>query len=325
MDKKLKSMINKIKSLPRIRLNSATPESFEAAKKILGKNMPKQLEQWLELYDGAVFNVGDEFFPVKNGKGIECMYELSYVNSKEYKQECDIDDCARCFGKPSFAGFYCYDGDEENQETIYLWDCEESAAITEWADFSDFLKDIIDNLYLVEDAFEIYYEKFIPLFEKTHGTLPITPFNDKISKRLLQSDRDESGNVTWLPQRLEETDISDVEEKLGFYLNGNIRDYFTKLLFCSLEGKISNKTLRFFPVESEAVEDTILKQFEAAQVRFPDSEMFLLGRASVKDNDGYLIFYDNSVDKLFLLEEVTGKKLNLGSLSLTIATMKPIC
>lgn len=326
MDKKLQSIINRILTLPRIRLNNATPESIEISKQILGKNLPKQLSDWLSLYDGAVFNVGDELFPTVQNEKVECMYTLAEANSKQFKiDNGDVDDCAMCFGKPNFAGYYCFDGDEVS-ENIYLWDCEESAAVVCWKDFADFLKEVINNMYLVEDAFEIYFEKLQKLTESSNNGLPKVQYSDDICKNLIKSEIDDSGYVEWMPQRREEIDISYLEDDLEFSLNGNLVDYYTKYIFCLLNGKVGRKKLSFYPVNcsSDALADFIMNQFNSAQSYFPYSQMFLIGKATVGTDDGYYIFYNNEIDKLFIYNPITKKKSNLDSLSLTIATMEPI-
>jgi len=68
-----------------------------------------------------------------------------------------------------------------------------------------------------------------------------------------------------------------------------------------------------------------LRNYNDAQYTFFATEIFLIGKAVVNDDDNYFIYYDNTTGKLFCYETDTKNEVLLSySIAKTIESMEAI-
>ncbi len=110
-------------------LNKTNKTIAESAQKTLGKNLPAQLKNWLDLYNG--------------GKLLSTTFltneEIKEYNSSEYKKDIKMTDNAVVFASTNYGDFYCFDN-EETKGTIYQWGLHEQKAVDKWNNFNTWLK-----------------------------------------------------------------------------------------------------------------------------------------------------------------------------------------
>lgn len=109
----------------------------------LGK-MPKQLKEWLKIFDGGeLFSVSMFFADIKKGEEKKLLtYEE--VNSVKFKEENGIPQEIQCFAMTNYGNYYCFANDDE-EECIYEWDCERCGLIIKWDSFAEWLNEQIEN------------------------------------------------------------------------------------------------------------------------------------------------------------------------------------
>ena len=163
----------------------------------------------------------------------------------------------------------------------------------------------------MKNAFDVYFEKQKSYSYKTYGKRPAVPYTDNLNKDLLLSAPDEDDYVEWEPQEQKEPlNFDAVEKKLAFKINDELRSYYSTYFFLGMDGKLGNKNLYFDPInKSEEIQALILLQYDDAQAVFPNTQIFLIGMASIDRDDNYFIYYDNASSELFCYESDTNKKV----------------
>jgi len=179
----------------------------------------------------------------------------------------------------------------------------------------------------MKKAFECYFKKLMDYSIKTYGAKPSCSYTDRLNKALLVSEPNEDKEVEWLPKLQDVLVIwKDIEDKLGFIVCDELKAYYSTYLFLSMAGKFGSGYLYFQPISSQnRIVDTIMQQYKDAQYIFPNTQMFLLGNATINDDDSYFIYYDNSTSKTFCYESDTKKQVLLSySLAKTIYEMEAL-
>lgn len=325
MQKRLEKAIKELAKINGNNLVKSDADTVEKVVKVLGENMPSQLKEWYSVYNGGWIGRNAEFYSTdRHHENITSkLFTLEEMNTTEYKKENQIDKDFVQFAILNDGTLVGYDI-TKNSETIYIYDVEEGAAIVSFKDMAEFIENEVQNFFLMEDAFEIYFNKLLDNYLTYNNSNPKAQYSEKLKNDLMLSQPDENGEVEWLPARIdEELDLYDVEEDLGFSLFGDLPDYYTKFLFLNLSGYVNKRTyLRFNPLSSKDILPQLIKaQFEAGQEVFPNTQIFLLGMATVGGDGNYGIYFDNRKNVIFLYNPENKKKVKLGNLAYAVATM----
>lgn len=174
-------------------------------------------------------------------------------------------------------------------------------------------------------AFSNYFLKLDSLYSGTFGTKPTVPYSDMLNKALFIGSPDEDGEIQWEPKEQGvRYDWKAVEATLGFLLCQELKDYYNTFFFLTLPGTFGNSELHFYKVDgSESLGKVALRNFNDAQHVFPGTHMFLIGNATVNDDDSYFIYFDNATGKLFCYEADMRNEVVLSySIAKTIGSME---
>lgn len=177
----------------------------------------------------------------------------------------------------------------------------------------------------MKKAFEDYFQKLLSFSIQTYGTKPTVSSSETLNWELIVSKPNEEKEVEWLP-RLQNNPLpwKEIEEKVGFVICKELREYYSTYSFLTLSGKYGDVYLYFQPLSSQnEISRIIFQQFYDAQCLYPHTKIFLLGSANYNNDDGYHIFYDNSDSRTFCYESDTNRQILLSySLSDVIGTME---
>lgn len=177
----------------------------------------------------------------------------------------------------------------------------------------------------MKKAFEQYFSKLNNYAEEKFGTKPTITYTDELNKELLVSEPNEDGEVEWQP-KLQKGSIrwDEIEAEIGFSVCQELKEYYSAYLFLMLYGKFGSSYLNFYPIDdSEPVASVIERAFYDAQEVFSHSQMFLIGNASVDEDDNFFIYYDNKTGKLFCYDAETKREILLSySITETIDAME---
>lgn len=166
---------------------------------------------------------------------------------------------------------------------------------------------------MMKTALEGFFRRLQAFSQSTFGTFPTVCFTDELNRDLIVSAPDEDGEVQWKPV-LQKTSVDwkNMEDRLGFRLCPELKEYYSIWSFPVLTGKFGNSTLTFYGINAlEGVEKTVLQEYTDAQYVFPNSQIFLLGNAVIHDQDDWFIYFDNKTQKVFCYESDTGKEVLL--------------
>jgi len=177
----------------------------------------------------------------------------------------------------------------------------------------------------MEEAFKAYFSRLNEYAEEMFGTKPTVAYADSLNKDLLVSEPDEDGEVEWEPKP-QKTVInwSELEIRFGFSICTELKEYYSTYSFLMLCGKFGTSLLNFFPVNAvESIDISINRAFNEAKEAFPESQMFLIGNATVNEDDNFFIYFDNNTGKLFCYDMENSRELLLSySISKTISAME---
>lgn len=179
----------------------------------------------------------------------------------------------------------------------------------------------------MKEAFSSYFKKQHEYYKRVYGTRPSVCYTGALNQDLLISAPTKNGEVEWLPKLQTATiEWEEIEKNIGFNLSDELRDYYSTYAFLSLAGKFGSAYLYFQPIDAtEDVTITVLRQFTDAQFVFHGTQIFLIGNATINDDDNYFIYYDNKIGKLFCYESDTEKQVLISySLYQTINDMEAL-
>lgn len=174
-------------------------------------------------------------------------------------------------------------------------------------------------------AFEAYFGKLTRRYQMDFGTAPTVCYTDNLNKKLLISGPDADGEVEWSPAPFERpVDWNTIEKELGFILSDELKAYYSTYQFLRLSGKFGSALLTFEPIiKEEEVPGLIRRQYANGVHTFPDSQYFLLGDASMNEDDGYFIYFDNESGRLICYDPETRRSYLLAySIAKIIGTME---
>lgn len=182
-----------------------------------------------------------------------------------------------------------------------------------------------DNRFLMKRAYEKYFSRLDSLYFETFGTKPTVPYSETCNKKLYIGMPDEDGEIQWAPQEQRNVfEWDNVEREIGFALCQELKDYYNTYYFLSLVGTYEECELHFYKIDgAESLDVIALRNYEDAQCVFPNTECFLIGNASISDDDSYFIYYDNAAERLFCYESDTKKMFRMSqSMTNTIGSME---
>ena len=179
----------------------------------------------------------------------------------------------------------------------------------------------------IKTAFDSYFSKLDSLYRSSFGTKPTVPYSDTLNKALIIGSPDEDGEIQWAPKEQDEKfDWNICEDELGFELSRELKDYYNTFYFFAISGAFGSCELHFYRIDgSESIKNIVLRNYNDAQYTFFATEIFLIGKAIVNDDDNYFIYYDNTTGKLFCYETDTKNEVLLSySIAKTIESMEAI-
>lgn len=179
----------------------------------------------------------------------------------------------------------------------------------------------------MKEAYKKYFNKLKENYQETFNSKPTVPYSKSYDKKLIVSDKDSEDYIQWEPVYLDgRFNFTKIEQKLGFEICSNLKEFYSTCLFCELRGSFEEKELIFSPILSRKnLMKHIEQNFKDGQWLIPNSEVFLIGDACVNGNDNCFICFDNSNKNLFIYDNEKNryKKIKLPSLSNVIANMEP--
>lgn len=159
--------------------------------------------------------------------------------------------------------------------------------------------------------FNNYFQKLEDVYLREFGTLPTVTYTDSINKSLLIGDMNEDGEIQWKAVKQEKNiDWENLEKIFGFTVNKELREYYSTYRFLIITGSVSDIYFRLFPlgVTREAERD-IKQQLADGKYDFPASQIFLIGEASVGQDDSYFVYYNNLTKEVFCYDRETKHKV----------------
>ena len=170
-----------------------------------------------------------------------------------------------------------------------------------------------------KQAFEKYYENLSKIYSEVFDSQPTISYNGEdteIDKDLIISKPNEDGETAWKLKEVGDYDFSEIEERLGFTLNEELKAFYSSYLFLHLAGDYEADgkylTLYFDALKSqEFIEKRVLLAQKDGNYYFEGTQIFALGSAVYNDDDTYVIFYDNKTSKVFIYENDTQNKIEL--------------
>ena len=91
-----------------------------------------------------------------------------------------------------------------------------------------------------------------------------------------------------------------------------------------MKGELQGMDIEFYSVGSiKNVEDTIKEAYMYGNEYFPSSKIFLIGRATIDEDDSYYLFFNNDTNELFCYESENNSEVSIShSISETIYSME---
>ena len=147
----------------------------------------------------------------------------------------------------------------------------------------------------IRDALQSFFEKQKALYIDTFGTLPSICWSPEINQNLFCSPPGDDGYAQWKPIPAQPVTVAGLGEDL--------REFFGAFYFGALSGRFDSMNLYFPPIYSP--EDAVKKARNAIKdgdYYFPQKGMVLLASAEKEGNDDLLLFYNQNVQKLVVLD-----------------------
>ena len=180
---------------------------------------------------------------------------------------------------------------------------------------------------MMKEAFDIFFEKLNRVYEEEFGTKPMIPYSEKWNRDLLVSEPDDEGYVEWEPKlQTDDIDWASIERELGFSLCEELKEFYSTYSFADLDGRYNKMFINFDGVNiKKGVEVMVRDAYEIGKDDFPNSEVFAIVDAQIRDDDGYTLYFDNKDGRLFAREFDTNKTVEVSnSITEVIANMEAL-
>lgn len=187
----------------------------------------------------------------------------------------------------------------------------------------------------MKEAFDIFFEEMTQNYLNEWGVPPQAPCNEKRRPTglFLLETKNSEGYAQWKP-RLQENPVSfdNVENKLGFKINPQIKEYFSTYWFLPLEAKIltADSKISFTLIgvtPYTSLEDVLLRNFNCSEAQYlNDHNYFLLGTYCKIDGvDSYLVQVNNDTGEVTAVEVMDRVSIKLAnSIEELLCNMKGI-
>lgn len=182
----------------------------------------------------------------------------------------------------------------------------------------NFMKNAISNYYLKLDA--LWLEK--------RKSNPKIPFNSKMPEFMYYGEKSESGYISWRIHEIKRTfNFIVLDNKIGFNLNSEIKQYFSSYYFLMMKGDIDNIKINLTPITPLIdIETFFSERVRISKEENKDIQKIVIGTAEIDGADGYLINYDNRSGEVEIYDpEFESAKIISKSLVILINDLKPRC
>ena len=168
----------------------------------------------------------------------------------------------------------------------------------------------------MKEAFDIFFSEMNRNWMEKRGCMPKIPCREKDMEKLeyliVNSNRSKSGYVEWKPQlQKHDIDFAHCEQKLGFSINMQIKEYVSTYWFVNLEGVIIHNGERI-SVQLDKIlpcydmEQYVIGSFDKHETHYlTTGEYFLLGSyCSYNGDDSYLVQVSNSTGEVYIVQVI---------------------
>lgn len=187
----------------------------------------------------------------------------------------------------------------------------------------------------MKEAFETFFEEMTQNYLNELGVPPQAPCNEKRRPTglFLLETKNSEGYAQWKP-KLQDKPVSfdNIENKLGFKMHPQIKEYFSTYWFLPLEAKIltADSKISFTlsgVTQYTSLEDVLLHNFNCSEAHYlNDHNYFLLGTYCKIDGvDSYLVQVNNETGEVTAVEVMDKRSVHLAdSIEELLCNMKGI-
>jgi len=187
----------------------------------------------------------------------------------------------------------------------------------------------------MKEAFDTFFKEMTQNHMKKWGVPPLAPCNEerRPTGLFFIETLDDEGYAQWKP-RLQDKPVSfdEIEKKLGFIINPQIKEYFSTYWFLALDGIIQTSSgeaeLRLNGLTPYSnLEERIISDFNNEETHYlHDHKYFLIGTfCSIGGNDSYLVQVNNDTGEVTAVEVMDKRSVKLAdSIEELLMNMKGI-
>ena len=187
----------------------------------------------------------------------------------------------------------------------------------------------------MKEAFETFFEEMTQNYLKERGIPPQAPCNEerRPTGLFLLETLNDKGYAQWKPRLQEETmSFDNVENKLGFSIHSQIKDFLSTYWFLALDGIIQTSSgeaeLRLNGLTPYSnLEERIISDFNNDETHYlHDHKYFLVGTfCSIGGNDSYLVQVNNDSGEVTAVDVMDKRYVHLAdSIEELLMNMKGI-
>lgn len=181
---------------------------------------------------------------------------------------------------------------------------------------------------MIKMAISSYYKKLADLWNQIRNSQPTVPYNDRMPKEMYIGSENENGYISWkVMDNDKEVDFDKIQNKMGFELHDDIKEYFTSCFFMKMVGSMGNVIVYMTPITPLVdIEHFILKRNQIADEVRRDNKLIEIGLAEIDGADGLLLCINNNTGKVIWLDVEKGESGVIStSIYDLISTMEPRC
>jgi len=164
----------------------------------------------------------------------------------------------------------------------------------------------------IKKSMETCFEMQHIFWKTTFQSYPKVPYTNEFNNAsmYIENSLDEEGYVQWQP--CEQTGCINediIEKRLGIKLNVQLKEFYSAFCFLQLVGKMRDGIVIDFDKISfgRDITEQMIEKYIACEVvkqyleQEKNYELFQLGIASVDENDGYTVCFDNQSGNVLLI------------------------
>lgn len=164
----------------------------------------------------------------------------------------------------------------------------------------------------IKDAMKKCFEMQSDFWQTVFNSNPKFPYREEFNndELFIKDTIDKEGYAEWKPrEQVLSIDENTIANKLGIKLHPELKEFYSSYCFLQLTGKMSDETIIEFDrisfgcdINQHIIENHIDKeQVKEYCSDLAEFDLFELGSATVDENDGYLICFDNTRGKVLLI------------------------